>query len=105
MCNVIYLFASESGRDPGISLFEGFLFRCLTTGVVNSVPTEPVPYVDKVLIVDIMEFSRTFTDWACVSEIWEQYHMSLVVRKPVSRSDTNQAVQPQKIVRDLKFGI
>ena len=35
--------------------------------------------------------------------------MSLVVRKPVfgflTWSDTNWAVQPQKIARDLKFGI
>ena len=36
-------------------------------------------------------------------------HMSLVVRKPVSgfptMSDTNHAVQPQKMVRSLKFQI
>ena len=33
-------------------------------------------------------------------------NMSLVVRKPVFRvSDTNQAVQPQKMARGLKFRI
>ena len=36
-------------------------------------------------------------------------HMSLVVRKQVlgfpTRSDTNWAVQPQKMARDLKFWI
>ena len=36
-------------------------------------------------------------------------HMSLVVRKPVfgfpTRSDTNQALQPQKMARGLKFRI
>ena len=39
----------------------------------------------------------------------DHLEMSLVVRKPVSgfptRSDTNQAVQPQKMVRVLKFRI
>ena len=39
------------------------------------------------------------------------YNMSLVVRKPVlgggvpTRSDTNQAVQPHKMARGLKFRI
>ena len=59
---VIYLFTSKPGWDPGEALFEGFFFRCLATWVVNSIPAEPVPHVDKVLIVDIVEFSGTFTD-------------------------------------------
>ena len=37
------------------------------------------------------------------------YNMSLVLRKPVfgfpTRSDTNRAVQPQKMARGLKFWI
>ena len=38
-----------------------------------------------------------------------RYHLSLVVRKPVfgfqTRSNTNRAVQSQKMARGLKFGI
>ena len=34
-----------------------------------------------------------------------QENMSLVVRKPVIRADTNRAVQSHKMVRGLKFGI
>ena len=45
----------------------------------------------------------------CLMSLNSISEMSLVVRKPVfgfpTRSDTNKAVQPQKIARGLKFRI
>ena len=55
---ISYLFWGEAGRSPCVTSFEGFVFVNDQVRVIRSLPSQSIANVDKVIMVDVMNFPR-----------------------------------------------
>lgn len=64
-----YLFWGELWGGPGVTSLEGLVLVNDQQGVLRSLPSKPITNINKVIVVDIMDLTGTFTVLTGASEM------------------------------------